>query len=547
MTSPTRSRPGLAPTSEPALGPPPTTGAGAPRTAGAAAVEGAGPAGAHPVWALALVGLGYAGYVKGLPALAGLRLDLTGLFAAVVAAAVLWQAAHRRGVPRAALLVVGLWLTFAVGAAGGLWYESGPYKVALLFSVTLLCALAPAWLLSTEQSRRWLVPLVVVAGLAMAAALMLNPDREVESLYGRLTLEGSNSIGTARVVGAGAAVALVRGLAGGRGRWWWLGVAGLMAAVLVLVGSRGPFVGLVAAVVVALLLGKTGRGVRRLWISLLGLLAVLSLLLVVATSQNRAAGRIAGLVTGASTDETRLALVRQCAATVAHHVLGIGWGGFSSVALQGALQGRYSYPHNMVLEILAEGGWLAGAAFLAVVVVALLGFWRCSGTAEGATLFTMGVYWVMVAQTSGDINANRMTWVVLGLGIVLHVSGGPRPWTWGRRPGRRPGFLPRGARRPAGRPRGGQLTSSRAHRTVRPSSRAKWTTNVADAPTAAPVEPPCTAPMTIPATVTTMTTSPTRPTKRSSPRPWRKLVSSEMAKAKTSPAQTMRSGSTALA
>ncbi len=319
-------------------------------------------------------------------------------------------------------MVLALWSTFVVGAAGGLWYESGPYKVALLFSVTLLCALAPAWLLSREESRRWFIPAVTVAGLAMAAALILNPDREMEALYGRLTLEGSNSIATARVVGAGAAVALVQGLVGTRRRWLWLCSAGAMAAVLVLIGSRGPFIGLVAAVVIALLIGKNGRGVRRIYLGALGLLAAIILVLVVATSQNRAAGRIGEILTGARTDETRLALMQQCVAAISEHVLGVGWGGFSSVALEGALQSRYSYPHNLVLEILIEGGWLAGVAFLAFVAASLAGFWRWSVTSEGATLLTMGIYWVLVAQTSGDINANRMTWVMLGLGLVLLVS-----------------------------------------------------------------------------------------------------------------------------
>ncbi len=383
----------------------------------------------HPVWALSLLGLGYVGYVKGLPALASLRVDLTGLFAVLVTLAVVVSVARGRLVGGVLAGIAGLWLIFGIGGVSALWQPGGVYKTVLLYTVTLLCVIAPAALLGSERSQRWLIGATVLAGLAMAALLLTHPSREAEAVFGRLTLEGSNSIGTARVVGAGAVAAVIMAVTGRRLRLLWLAAAVGSSVTLVLVGSRGPFVALVLALVAALIAGRAGRGARRVRATVLGLAAVVALLIFVTHSDNRAADRIASLLTGSTTDSIRVALLRDAGREIVRHPLGIGWGGFPSVATDGVLQGRYSYPHNLVAETFLEGGWPAGVGLLVLVGCALYGLRSVSRTPVGTTVFAVGVYWLLVAQTSGDINANRMTWVMIGLGLVLWAQAAASPST----------------------------------------------------------------------------------------------------------------------
>ncbi len=377
---------------------------------------------AHPLWAVGLLGLGYAGYVKGLPALAALRIDLTALFALLVAVGVVVAVARGGVVTGVVPGIAGLWLVFGIGAASAWWQPDGMYKTVLLYTVTLLCVLAPAALLTDERSRRWLIGATVLAGLAMAALLLINPSREAEAVFGRLTLEGANSIGTARVVGAGAVAAVIMAVAGRRHRLLWMAAAVGSSVTLVLVGSRGPFVALVLALIVALTVGRADGGPRRVRMTVLGLAVVVGLLVFVTNSDNRAADRIARLLDGSTTDSIRMALLRDAGREIVGHPFGLGWGGFPTVATDGILQGRYSYPHNLIAEAFVEGGWPAGIAVLVAIGCAFVGLRSISHTTAGATVFAVGLYWLLVAQTSGDINANRMTWVMIGLGLVLRAQ-----------------------------------------------------------------------------------------------------------------------------
>ena len=327
---------------------------------------------AHPGWALALLGLGYAGYVKGLPALASLRVDLTGLFAALVAIGVLVALGRRRLVGGVLPGLVGLWLVFVIGAVSALWQPAGVYKTVLLYTVTLLCAVAPAALLGSERSRRWLVGATVLAGLAMASLLLINPSREAEAVFGRLTLEGSNSIGTARVVGAGAVAAVIMAVLGRRHRLLWLGAAVGTSVTLVLVGSRGPFVALVLALIVALVAGRAGPGFRRIRASLLGLTVVVALLTFVINSDNRAADRIAGLLTGSTTDSIRLALLgtppERRGAPARHRLGRLRHGGHrripaGSVRLSAQPRRRKTFRRRRLGRLSSRSSSLSGSAF----------------------------------------------------------------------------------------------------------------------------------------------------------------------------------------
>src|SRR5690606_12642661 len=132
---------------------------------------------------------------------------------------------------------------------------------------------------------------------------------------------------------------------------------------VVMVGSRGPAVALALAVLAALLAGKVHR--RRLAAALAGMVVIATTVWAVIESSARHPERIARLLTGDLTDEAREALLREALGAIVRNPLGVGWEGFGSLpAVQATYGGRSIYPHNFVVEVFVEGGWLAGVVVL---------------------------------------------------------------------------------------------------------------------------------------------------------------------------------------
>jgi O-antigen ligase len=375
------------------------------------------------VGCVALFGLCYVGYVKGVPVLARVPVDLTVLAGAVTAGAVGAALLGRRPFDgRVVAGVLGLWALFGIGAVMTVGTGHGGPKIALLYTLTLVCALGPCFLLATPRAQRLWLHLSVAVGVAMVAAAVVLRDMASWTEFNRLNLAGTNTIGTGRVIGAAAVVATIMlALAPGR-RWWWAAVAVVCTGAVVMVGSRGPVLSLLVAVLVALFLGRVPLSRRATALSVGGVIIAASVWFVIESSL-RHPKRIEQLFTGELTDAGREDFLREALSAIARHPLGVGWEGFSF--LPGILTnygGRPLYPHNLVVEIFLEGGWLAGAATLVLAVLSIRGYILNSRTAESVAMLGLGVYWFAVAQTSSDINGNRMTWAMLVLGLMYYFQ-----------------------------------------------------------------------------------------------------------------------------
>lgn len=382
----------------------------------------------HPTGRLRLVGcavlfgLCYVGYVKGAPILSQSPVDLTALTGALTGLAVGAHLLRRHPVDsRAVACVVGLWAVFAVGAAMTIGSGHGTGKIVLLTTLTLLCALGPCLLLESTAAQRLWLHLSVAAGLAVAAAAVVLRDTAAWAEFGRLNVAGTSTIGTGRVIGAAAVVASIMLALSRSRRWWWAAVAVSCTGAAVLVGSRGPVVALALAVLVALVAGKVPQ--RRRAAALTGLAVLAATVWVVLESSARQPERIARLLAGDMTDEARQALLGEALRAVARNPLGVGWEGFGALpAIQATYGGRSVYPHNFVVEVFLEGGWLAGVVLLVFMGLSIRGYVLNARSAESTAMLGLGVYWLAVAQTSGDVNGNRMTWAMLVLGLMYYFT-----------------------------------------------------------------------------------------------------------------------------
>lgn len=99
---------------------------------------------------------------------------------------------------------------------------------------------------------------------------------------------------------------------------------------------------------------------------------------------------------------------------------GLGWAGLEPHMRP------LAYPHNLLLESFAEGGWLFGGLLLAVVIKA---FWGVLHSHEPVAAVTAALlmFSVFNAMVSGHINDNRIVFAILGLAIavprIIRMSG----------------------------------------------------------------------------------------------------------------------------
>ena len=383
----------------------------------------------------ALALLLFAGGVKASPAvlavLPGPSVDLTVLGALLVAAAVVAGLFRQRLVlPAGALAVIGLWAAFAVGLFGPAPTAYASEKAARLFTLTLLAAVAPVFILRTRP-RQWLwLAMLVLVGVVTAGLTAVRPGA-LAAGSDRLAAEGSNTIAAGRALGVALVVLCV--LAGLRVVPRSLALPGiaLFGWGTLHTGSRGPLLAAVIALVAvaALRAGDAWRRLRRL----LGVSVALALALIAASrifDGSFAVQRATGLQgsDGASV-RVRGALWTEALRLIPERPFGVGWGGFGPhlpLPYRVELGAGRLYPHNVVLEVAVEAGWLAAVGLL---VFAALGVWRLSRSADpriGTTFTAVAVFFLVNAMVSGDVNDNRGMFAAIAMGWAVTVAA-PRP------------------------------------------------------------------------------------------------------------------------
>ncbi len=387
--------------------------------------------------------LHFAGALKSTPLGAALPFDLTAVAAiGLLAALVLLVAGHDwrvdalLGLPLAACGALWLWMVLA-----GAWSPSRSILAVKLPDVVLVGpAMLAAGIAVVAQPRALArcADATLVIGMFVAAAIAwgLATDRVV--LGG---LPGSSpdqvrvqyQIAGLAIASAAALAAIraaeARGIMAGGG---WLGVTALLAAAALMPGGRAAFAALALALSVApaIVLWRSGlRGLALLWPGAV-LVGAAAAIAVVQSDPSLAAGlrTLERLSEGEVAQSSgRLPLWR--AATEqggAALPWGLGTGGFTIAAGHGERRGLY--PHNHLLEALAEGGlpglllWLlafGGGGAAALVLGARTGAGRAARVAALALPMALSI---MVSTDLG----NRMAWFALGLTLGLGVAAAPR-------------------------------------------------------------------------------------------------------------------------
>lgn len=348
------------------------------------------------------------GQIKANPLLAWIEIDLTILVVGMVVVAIAASMiSDGRPSGRVSIPII-VWACFLPATGITLTWDSyATTKILTLFSVTLLLAIAPFFLMRTPQQQRvFLTVSVVVAMLSLGYALIFgDPANEA----GRLEFDGANTIGSARIAMAGAVIVVIAAFGPqmrpvARVIFALVGLAAAGAAVLT--GSRGPVVAAAGALIVTALFAPGLRRYRgRMF---LGLLAIGGTVFLV-TRSSGGFDRILGLFENEndSSSGVRQQLVDYAILMTHDSPLGTGWGTFTF------RDGYYRYPHNLFAELGAEAGVLVLTVVALGLIATVFRAARGATTNTSVIMLALLIFGIINAMVSGDVNASRLMVVVI--------------------------------------------------------------------------------------------------------------------------------------
>lgn len=361
------------------------------------------------VGAIFLCLLVFSGQMKETVIFSWLPVDLTSLTAGITAVSLIRSRIKHGAASSWIWLVAVLWIVFTFPLLHTDMTPAAADKVTLLFTVTLLIAAAPFYLLRTHHQRRAFLWTTAAIGV-VATLLVVVTGTTVEGYTSRYIIEGADSIGTARVAGAGALVYLLYSVTRGRriGTRLTFAASGVvMLVVAVASGSRGPVLATAGALVIAVLASRELKKYRLRVVATL-LLGGIAVLWIARKQSAEGLDRVLNFVSGESDASTQARdfLAEQAWYMINTNPFGFGWGGYN-------IDEIYSYPHNTFLEVPAEAGWVAGVIFFLVTAFSGFRYLFTQRTPEDMIFLALFVFAVLNAAVSSNLPGNRLLVIMM--------------------------------------------------------------------------------------------------------------------------------------
>jgi O-antigen ligase len=391
---------------------------------------------------VALILFLFAGQYKTSPTFDFVPVDITALTFGVSVLAGGWVLFKRRIALRKSDLVLSVLFGMFVcyGLLSLAWTPSSNYaqeKGFFLATLTVWPFVAFTHVIGPKprRVRRFMVALLLFSGWIATVVLLVYLSEAVRagqqiSAFGRK----AGYIGLGRIVGVGALVALMFALRLARSRllrWLSAGTFGLYMFLLLVIGSRASFIATVIPTLFPLVAGIRWRrfGVIAYeryiipFVLFLGSGIVAGGLLF----QNKTfstLARLAYLIRTGGEDQARFQLYEQALDIwAANPFFGIGLAGWPIAAGYGDY---LMYPHNLILEIMAELGAVGLGLFAIFAGYALLVFWKrhdVQATPMALLVLMLLANTFLNAMSTGDLPHNRIVFGMIGL-LLFHSGSG---------------------------------------------------------------------------------------------------------------------------
>ena len=328
----------------------------------------------------------------------------------------------------AAFVVWVVWMIISSQYAPRIdWALEKSFRFALFATILFL---GPLLLIRTREESKAMLSIFLGVGFLGAFYIigeLLLQLRSAASLQGitRLSILSANPIGAGRVLSICAAMAAILIITKmGKARYWGpLMILFLVTALFT--GSRGPVLGLTAAI---LLLGLfLGGAARRRTILILGsMIAAIGLVLILAPEgltyryKLYMAGELGQTEQGLRVVNTITHRIELWGKAVAlwsqdarHTFIGAGTAGYANLFPWR----NWRYPHNLPLEVLAEYGLLGVGVFgIHIYLAAKFIYSRLRIQLDRHELMWLAglATYFFSTLVSGDLNDNRLLWFFMG-------------------------------------------------------------------------------------------------------------------------------------
>lgn len=336
--------------------------------------------------------------------------DLTIVFAifTILFCMIIWLSRNFR-LPSGSGIFILMLLTFLPGvltmSAG-----YGQQKVEQTFTLGFLAYLAPLFILRSRRDvTRFLWLFSLLGGLMAILALSghVNPTE-----FGRYAVLNTTTITTGRVIGFALIVIFMFTL--GRIVPILPGVIaiGVLSYAMVGTGARGPLLALVMALIVAALVHRTNVNFQRHRGAIVVITLIVLFLLAYKAAPYYSQIRI---LTFGDSGSARIVAWRATLDAIPTHPFGIGWGNWQSfVGSISSTENQLIYPHNLILEVLLEGGWIAGLGLLMMLARVGVRAYRQTNDYVGRSLFALYVFFLVNSLVSDDLKGARILFAICG-------------------------------------------------------------------------------------------------------------------------------------
>jgi len=371
----------------------------------------------------------HSGSLKSNPLLAWVPADLTVLLGVLLIVLMFAEIIRTGYIPRAIWVPLMIAATMLLGV-GAIQTSYGADKAVSFFTITMLALIGAVILLQEDRQRRAFLGALAGLGAVVALLVTIAPERTAEWSE-VVTLAGTNTISTSQMIVAGAVILGMYAIVGRSSAFRRILAAltaGLMLFIALDTGSRGPIVAVAISIAIALLVAPVFK--RRRARSIIAICLVGGVGLFVALQQGgEGLSRVLGFLAGEQDTSTTARTVLW--STAWNHItqlpFGGGWGYFGTIPelAVNAVNGGQAYPHSVPLEIALEAGWVTGLFFVILVLVSFVRLVRRAYDPTSVMFLVLFVFTITNALLSGDINDNRLMWVLIASAWVMPARTAP--------------------------------------------------------------------------------------------------------------------------